>query len=205
MNTRLSIRSWCTIKGRSAYSNNTLLYAAETPDCADFLVALYRHLGTDYPKFYKMDQLSKLGWLASEFLLQTQPMPPHIAPEAVGLVVMNAHSSLDTDRKYLDSVRTVASPGLFVYTLPNILLGEICIRRGLKGENAFFIFPEFDAAFLQEYVTALFAAADFQACICGWVDLLGEEIDAALFLVTRDPGPLAFTAEQLDIVYSKTF
>ena len=76
-------------------------------------------------------------------------------PEDIGVVLANANSSLDTDIKYFETVKDIASPALFVYTLPNIVIGEICIRHNFKGENAFFIFEEFDAGFIQQYVSNL--------------------------------------------------
>src|ERR1700754_4127986 len=88
------------------------------------LLSLYRSLKLDYPKFYKMDQLSKLGWLASEVLLKDNPILGTMQPEDIGIVLTNANSSLDTDIKYLDTVADIASPAVFVYTLPNIMIGE---------------------------------------------------------------------------------
>ena len=98
------------------------------------MIGAYRHFAFDYPKFYRMDNLSKLGWLAAEVLFQDVSIKPY-QPEDVGIVLANRSSSLDTDIKYFESVKTIPSPALFVYTLPNIVMGEICIRHVLKGEN----------------------------------------------------------------------
>ncbi|MDO6429977.1 hypothetical protein Q4E93_05245 [Flavitalea sp. BT771] len=172
----------------------------------DFLMSIYRSLQLDYPKFYKMDQLSKLGWLASELVLRDFRLPEEWQPEDIGIVLTNANSSLDTDIKYLDTVKDIPSPAVFVYTLPNIMIGEISIRNKFKGENAFFIFDRFDAAFLEQYVGQLLDTGLLKACICGWVDVLGEEYRAAVFLVTHDhPGdtasPTLFTKENLDKIF----
>ncbi|HLZ86965.1 MAG TPA: hypothetical protein VKQ52_06995, partial [Puia sp.] len=177
----------------------------------DLLLSVYRFLGLDYPKFYKMDQLSKLGWLASEILLQHEAGIGSYPPEEIGLVLSNANSSLDTDNKYWETVKAVASPAVFVYTLPNIMMGEISIRNGFKGENGFFIFDRFDAAFLEQYVGYLFDTQLLTVCICGWVDLLDDEYQAVLFLVANgsgDPaangaGNLIFSKENLDMIYKE--
>ena len=65
------------------------------------------------------------------------------------------------------------------------MIGEICIRHQFKGENAFFVFESFNAAFLAQYVHGLMENGSARACICGWVDVLGEEYKAALFLVEK--------------------
>jgi hypothetical protein len=80
----------------------------------------------------------------------------------------------------------MASPALFVYTLPNIVIGEICIRHHFKGENAFFIFERFNADFIVSYVSNLLDIQQLQVCICGWVELLGDEYKAVLFLVEKE-------------------
>ena len=152
----------------------------------DFLLSVYHHFGINYPKFYKMDNLSKLGWLATEVLLKDSFEKERYKPEDIGVVLANANSSLDTDIKYYETVKDIASPALFVYTLPNIVIGEICIRHNFKGENAFFIFEEFDAGFIEQYVSNLINNNILQACICGWVELLGEQYKTVLFLVEKD-------------------
>jgi hypothetical protein len=162
-----------------------------------FLTEVYEAAGIVYPKFYKMDVLSQLGFLAAEFVLQGLQ---GYGPEDVGVVLSNANSSLDTDIRYYKSVADMPSPALFVYTLPNIVIGEICIRHGFKGENSFFVFKAFHATFIKEYVSALLADGSIQACLCGWVDVLGETYDAALFLVER-AGERAFTVDNLNNLY----
>ena len=182
------ITASCVIRDKQVYKNGALLW--EQPDAvlADLLLAAYAHFGFQYPKFYKMDQLSKLGWLACELLLRGGFDPAKYGPEDVAVVLSNSNSSLDTDYKYFATVKDIPSPALFVYTLPNIVIGEICIRQQFKGENAFFIFEEFEADFLCSYVRDLFANGSARACICGWVDVLAESYSAAFFLV-EDGGP----------------
>lgn len=169
---------------------------------ADFLATAYRHFDLQYPKFYKMDTLSKLGWLAAELLLQSGPLR-HYAPESVGVVLSNANASLDTDIRYWETVREMPSPAVFVYTLPNIVAGEICIRHQWKGENAFFISPAFDAGLTHWYVSDLMDSGRLEACVCGWVEASEEDSKAALWLVEKQPGSLAvpFTRGSLEAIF----
>ena len=171
----------------------------------DFLEAAYVHLGLSYSKFYKMDRLSKLGFLASEMLLKDAPLRPRYESDQVALVLSNASSSLDTDIRFEESMETIASPALFVYTLPNIVAGEICIRQGITGENAFFVFPEFDAVQMTDYVEQVLATEKTMACIGGWVEVMGDRHDVFLYLVEKERGAhgVEHTAEQLHNIYKQ--
>ena len=143
-----------------------------------------------------MDNLSKLGWLACEILLQEYAKNDHL-PEETGIILSNSNSSFDTDLKYFETIKDVASPSLFVYTLPNIMTGEICIRNNFKGENAFFVSEYFDGAFMEQYIFNLLDRDILDVCICGWVDVYHEEYKAALFLVKKEKHDILFTTENM--------
>jgi hypothetical protein len=166
-------------------------------DSAGFLLAAYQHFGFQYPKFYKMDLLCKLGWLACELLLREGFTPGKYKPEEIAVVLSNAHASLDTDYKYMSTVKDIPSPAVFVYTLPNIMIGEICIRHTFKGENAFFVSPSFDPEFIWQYVSELLENDRAAACVCGWVDLLGADFSAALFMVEKTGSSIPFKPEKM--------
>ena len=150
-----------------------------------------------------MDTLCKLGWLSSEILLRDSFNPGKYHPRDTGVVLANANSSLDTDLKYIETLKDMASPSVFVYTLPNIMNGEICIRNNFKGENAFFVSDEFDADFMEQYVSLLINNNILQSCICGWVDLLEQEYKAVLFLVEKEKNGQAalFTRENMSTIF----
>jgi hypothetical protein len=173
-----------------------------TPDAQQFLINAYKNLGINYPRFYKMDNLSKLGWLSTE-MLQPRLEALKAEPENVCLLLMNASGSLDTDIKYYDTVAQMASPALFVYTLPNIVIGEICIRHGWKGENMFLVREDFDAVFLHQQVSLMMQATGNSACICGWLEWLGDQYKAVLFLVEKNSAPqsVTFTPENIQSIY----
>jgi hypothetical protein len=180
-----------------------LLFEEKNSNLSDFLITAYRHFDLQYPKFFKMDHLSKLGWLANEVLLQGSFDKEKYSAEDIGIVLSNANASLDTDIKYFETTKTMASPAQFVYTLPNIVIGEISIRHHFKGENAFFIFPAFDAAFVEQYVSNLINNNILQICICGWVDVLGDEYNATLFLIEKEKSAnsFIFTKENLNKIH----
>ena len=145
-------------------------------------------MGLKYPKFFKMDNLSKLGFLAAEVLLQQVPDFENFNKEKTGIFLSNAYSCLDTDEQYYATVKDkenfFPSPGLFVYTLPNILIGEICIRHKITGEHAFFLSEQFDADFTCLYVNDLFSAGLIESALVGWAEYYKEECKATLMWVT---------------------
>ena len=190
----------CTISRGTVLKDSHQLFEKKSGDVSAFLLSVYQYFGLNYPKFYKMDNLSKLGWLASEILLSDTFKKENYQPEQVGLILANKNSSLDNDIKYFETVKDIASPSLFVYTLPNIVIGEICIRNNFKGEHAFYIQDDFDAGFIENQINYLLDNDILQVCICGWVDILQEEYKAVLFLVEKQKGNVAvpFSAENMN-------
>lgn len=188
----------CVIRDNRIYRDGVLLLEkAQELELPEFLRAGYDHFSGQYPKFHKMDPLSKLGWLAAEVLLKEAPLSSY-PRESIGLILANKSASLDTDLRYYDTVKDIASPALFVYTLPNIVMGEISIRHGFKGENAFFTANVFDRAFMVGYINQLFQENAVSACLCGWVEVMGPAYDVMLYKVERtSDGGLVFNADNL--------
>ncbi|GAC1439226.1 MAG: hypothetical protein NVSMB63_04440 [Sediminibacterium sp.] len=182
------ITASCAISNHTVYKSGQPVFMNRGVDLDVFLLSVYQYLDLKYARFYKMDNLSKLGWLASEILLKDGFRAENYRPEEMGLLLANASSSLDTDLKYIATVKDIASPSVFVYTLPNIMIGEICIRNDFKGETAFFVFEHFDTGFIEQYVNNLMNNGILQVCICGWVELLENEYKAVLFLVEKGKG-----------------
>jgi hypothetical protein len=196
------ITSACTIRNNTVSRNGEKVFEQENTALPEFLRSLYDRYSGQYPKFHKMDLLSKLGWTAAEILLQNVPMDMY-APGETGVILANASSSLDTDERYYETVSDIASPALFVYTLPNIVIGEISIRHKFKGENAFFINDRFDIEFMTGYVRQLLDADAIKACVCGWVEQYHTAYEAALVLVEKNSRGMAlpFTAEAIEKLY----
>jgi hypothetical protein len=194
-----NISAYCLISPNKIYLDGQIFF--EHPGSAEtFLDKSYAHINIAYPKFHKMDNLCKLGFLAVEILLNGRAHEKKYNDAETGLVLSNSHASLDVDLKYSKTIHSGASPALFVYTLPNIVIGEISIRHHFKGENAFFVFKHFDGKFMAEYVSGLFENKLVKSCICGWVDILKEDYRAILFLVETDDGKnnLSFNADNLN-------
>lgn len=102
------------------------------------LSELYHRFVGDYPKFYKMDTLSRLGFIAAELLIKEE----NLETQERAVILANSHASIKNDNDYLKTITAdnyYPSPALFVYTLPNIVTGEIAIRHHYNGETAFYI------------------------------------------------------------------
>ena len=132
-----NIVSYCRIRENEILRDDRVILSLPEISLDDFLLKAYEQLDINYAKFYKMDRMCKLGLLGSEVLLSG--ISKSLESESTSVILSNSSSSLDTDFRYWDSVKNVASPSLFVYTLPNIVAGEICIRNGFKGETNFFV------------------------------------------------------------------
>jgi hypothetical protein len=180
------ITGYCLIRNNQVIVDDQLEHFQENfITFADFIKSLYKKESINYPKFFKMDALSKLGFMTSELLLK-QKGPETFHRDRTGVVISNSASSLDTDLIYHETIRDrnnyFPSPSVFVYTLPNIMTGEICIRNKFKGENAFLITERLDSRLLYLTVSEMIAQERVDHCITGRVELLKDGYEALLLL-----------------------
>ena len=160
----------------------------------ELLVEAYKAFVGDYPKFYKMDGLSRLGFVAAELLLQAE-RGTRLAetPEARSdraIILFNNTSSIVADRHYWATVRDLEasfpSPAHFVYTLPNIVAGELAIRHQYRGETSFYILPERRDDIMKQVVNAALADATLSSAVTGWIDYpCDEQFEADLCLIYK--------------------
>ena len=199
-----SINQYCRIRNRVVTHQGKEFYTGQPGTLDNFMEEVYEFISLAYPKFYKMDRLSKLGFLAIEIIVKDLPLLPRYAPEQVAVVLSNSSASLDTDLRYAESLKIIPSPALFVYTLPNIVAGEICIRQGIQGENAFFVTEQFEAKQMTDYVDLVMASGKARACIAGWAEVLEDHHDIFLYLIENEKAAngLEHTAEQLLRIYT---
>ena len=157
---------------------------------AAFLIELYRnHIG-DYPKFFKMDTLSKLGFVASELLLQAEGGTRFEPREDRAIVFFNRSASLQADTAYQATIQDkesfFPSPAAFVYTLPNIVTGEIAIRNKYFGETSFIVLPEHDTQIMAQQLQLAFLDPITTSVLGGWLDCTDENhFEAELFITEQ--------------------
>ncbi len=91
-----------------------------------------------WPRFGRMDLLSKLGVGAAELCIGSAFA--QLARDDLALVGASMLGSLEVDAEYHDTLLkggpASASPALFVYTLPSMFLGEVAIGLGLRGRTS---------------------------------------------------------------------
>ena len=165
----------------------------------DEITGFYRLLQVDYPKFFKMDGLSKLGFLASEMLL-TDTENRFTPREDVAIICFNRSSSLEIDTQYqatiADNENYFPSPSLFVYTLPNIVTGEISIRNSFFGETSFYICKEFDVRQIAGIVKETFLDKTTTTVLVAWIEDWEETHEVFMALIENENGEMEFTEKQ---------
>jgi hypothetical protein len=172
----------CTIEHSKITLNDTLIFESQSGTFHDFAKEAYKSLELSYPKFHKMDNLSKLAFLAAEMILKDEDH------SRTAVVFANRSSSLDTDFKYQESINSqenyFPSPAVFVYTLPNICVGEISIKHKMQTENAFFVLDKFDETFLNDYAEQILMSGKAEKVLCGWTELYQDNYKAFVYLLT---------------------
>lgn len=198
----LRITKYCSASYGQAYLNGEQCLGTSVKNMELLIEALVQKYNVTHPRFGKMDRLSQLGFTIADIVLQDTNLAETHDPFKLGMVLSNSASSLDTDQKYWESVSQIPSPALFVYTLPNIVLAEISIKNKFKGENYFFISEKPDCHFLHTYISELLENKRLEACLSGWVEVLGDNYKAFLFLVEekQDENFLEFTEENITTI-----
>lgn len=184
------IISTCKITDQTVIINdNVFLKDTESTDFDQFAKKLYKEHLEKYSKFYKMDPLAKLAYLACELALKENNFLSGFKSDKIGVVLGNSTSTIITDSKYWDTVKDrnnyFPSPSDFVYTLPNIMIGEICIKNKIYGENCCLITGKNDLEPVFNYVTLLFESNICDACIAGYVEFGKEQYEATIHLIKK--------------------
>lgn len=186
------IESFCRIKPEGVWLNGKKCFVPQQKqfEINEFFSELYRFLKIDYRKFYKMDALSKLGFLASELLLngidREQPKSD------MGILLFNRSSSLEADMNFQKTIQDKTdffpSPAEFVYTLPNIVTGEIAIRNKILGETAFYVMQYLKMDVIIQTVEYTIYSTGMKSVLAGWVevDAFKNTPDCLMMLCTPD-------------------
>lgn len=174
------------IENGCVFIDNELIFHSEEhekPDFGTFIREVYKKQDGNNMKFYKMDDLCKLGYVAAGYLLEGKTF----APQEMGLLLANAGSSLHTDIRHQQLIDrngdVAASPAVFVYTLPNVVSGEICIRHKIQGESTFFITKAYQPEKLEQYARIVMGKGKLKYGMTGWCELLNDTYKAEFKLI----------------------
>ena len=171
--------STLTVNPRGAFLDGVQIASGD-------LTALDRQYAGDYPKFFKMDMLSRLGFVAAEILLRDIPLEDK---ENAAVILFNRSGSLVTDRNYqltLADGNYFPSPALFVYTLANIVTGEIAIRHKIFGETSFHILEKEDPAEMDAIVESAWTTSNPPFILTGWVEYADPDNYEANFKIVTN-------------------
>lgn len=187
----MKVLSMIVVTPDSVMLNGNVLPMTKSGDA--LLTECYRYSKADYPKYFKMDPLCRLGFVASELLLQGQEEERFVLREDRAVVLASCRGCLSTDLRYEETIPTgenfFPSPAVFVYTLPNIVTGEIAIRNKYLGETSMYLFEETTD---EDELLRLMENLTFQdpittSALIGWVDYEdGQHYTAKLYLITKE-------------------
>lgn len=208
----LKISSYCTIRNNTVEKDGKIIFFSE--DAAvpvEFLTRYYKERINNYPRFFKMDDLSKLAYLSAETNVSGIDLTDIYQSSEISIVICNSSSSIRTDNKYFETIKDTdeyyPSPALFVYTLPNLMLGEISIRFKIKGENFLLISESPDFSALVSCVEEVFNSSDTRCCMAGWVEFGENNCEAFLCTVeindVADSSNIIFCEESMFNLYHK--
>ena len=181
------IQGWVFLNGEKYFKTKCNPFVMK-----DFFNACYQHAGIDYRKFYKMDDLSKLGFLASEILLAGSNREQ--AKPDMGILFFNRSSSLRADINFQKTIRDkdncFPSPADFVYTLPNIVTGEIAIRNKIYGETVFLTQSKLCMDSICELAGDMISYGGMDYVLTGWleVDAFANRLECFMMLCTSGKG-----------------
>lgn len=202
------ITAYCSLTEDTCSVNGAAVIHRDHASADFWFKQIYKQQELAYPKFYKMDMLSQAGFLASELIKRAVPaMTGAYGDDEIALVFANRSSSAETDQRFINSYEHngAPSPSLFVYTLPNIVLGEIAILNKWYGENMFAVLPKFAPDFYLDYQQILQAAGS-KAILCGWLEVTQTQTEVLLFMVEeKGPGMMECNEQSLAQLWNRSF
>ena len=103
-----------------------------------------------------------------------------------------------------DAENYYPSPAHFVYTLPNIVTGEVAIQQQCHGETSFYCWEKRSEKLFNEVVAATFAGTNLDSLLTGWLDYWSEDrYEAHLFIIQRTPKEHSNDMEELVLELKK--
>lgn len=163
----------CRIEGGIVELNGKIEYdgrkGGEEPDFGTFVREIYHSQGDNNLKFFKMNDMCKLGYVAANYMMKGVEHGEY----DMAIVMSNRSSSMDADLQHWRIVEKgePASPAVFVYTLPNIVMGEMAIKHGIKGETIFIVDRK-SGEQGREYAKVLLGSGKYGKVMNGWCDVV---------------------------------
>jgi len=184
---KFRIKAYSRITNNGVWLNGEEIKIAKTDANSHFLDDIYRTLNIGYLKFFKMDRLCKAGFLSSELVMNAMKIDRNIPKKDFAVICFNRSSSLDDDNLYQKTIQNpenyYPSPSVFVYTLPNIITGEIAIRNKILGETSFYITEKISAEQIFNAIQDVFSTGAVSTLLCGWTEYYEDFCDVLMMYI----------------------
>lgn len=154
-------------------------------DFKTYIKGLFASVSEPYMKFSKMDDYCRLGTTAVQLLLDKAGGVSQYDPYEIALIVNTDTGCIESDLGHWDNITAdeyVSSPAIFVYTLPNVVAGEICIKNKFKGEGVTLVGNADDP---KTIVERFCGGTDTKAVIYLYVDKCDDKFSAKSILFVR--------------------
>jgi 3-oxoacyl-(acyl-carrier-protein) synthase len=174
--------AWIGSEGQGLLSEGRMPALAAGPILLPKARDLFEQPPTRYGRF---DQYTKLGCACVALALQDAALKRSGEEGAIGIVSSSSLECLETDCAFYATTTEegamFASPNLFSYTLPGIMLGECAVLHRLTGP-AFCVGDDEEGRGLPALSSALRLMEDGMAetMLAGWIDSIADATAADL-------------------------
>ena len=175
---------------------NLDLRGATLTERLDFI---YENQIKSYPKYYRMDGMAKLVFILGELMCQRSNICEETEGSEIAFVMLNASGSYPSDSIHGDLIRKGfdrSSPANFVYTLPNVGMGEVCIKQKITGEGMFLIEEKFSATRIWDLANLFLTQRKCKAILIGWAEPTQNDGNCIFLMTERDSGLNRLNTEQ---------
>ena len=125
-----------------------------------------------------------------------------IEDDALGIVLQSEKGCLESDINHQIRVDEKSpSPAIFVYTLSNIVIGEISIRNKWFGESILFIEKEHELDNIIRHSSTLMMNNKCQICLVGTIDSFKNEHNLKMAIIEKDQDGPEFTSKNLKNIF----
>jgi len=135
---------------------------------------------TPCPRFGRMDRLCQLGLAAVELMGVDFTGQTPREREDTAVCLGTPDGSIRVDAAFWSGRGGVGGPdpALFAYTLPSTLIGEICIRYGLKGPNLCFMLGAPESGRLVREASDCLRGGEAAGCLCVFANAVDRAASA---------------------------
>lgn len=181
------IHSTATLTSTDLLLNGQSVLTFDGNGIANNMEAVYRAFINDYPKFFRMDDTAKLSFVLGDVLCKHSEILSALNPDDLAIIMLNTSGSYPADIEHARTIEkgiSQASPSNFVYTLPNIGIGELSIKWKITGENLFIIEERFSETTISDLADLYLSSNKAKAVLIGWVDPL-DKTPGRMLLITK--------------------